>query len=182
MSIQPKDILDFWFEQYGPEDWFSKNEAFDQLIKVNFLNSYEEARTGVLHEWLETPDSLLAKIIVLDQFSRNMFRGDKRMYQADHLACFLSYLAIEKSFDQQFDDDQKLFIYLPLMHSEILKDQETCVAMIQNMDNIDMSLDYAIQHRDIVKEYGRFPHRNEILGRLSTPKELEFLKKEGSSF
>ena len=181
MTISYQTVLNFWFKTHGPVQWFKKDDAFDQLIKDMFLKSYHAARVGQYHDWMNAPDSLLALILLLDQFPRNMFRDDKMMYQADPLACYLTYIAIEKGFDQKIDQDKRLFIYLPLMHSEQLEDQIKSVEMFKKMGNQN-SIDYAIQHYDIVKKFAHFPHRNQTLSRLSTDEELEFLKQPGSSF
>lgn len=181
MSTTAQDILDFWFTTHGPQDWFTKDEAFDQKIKTQFLEPYHLARVGKFHDWMSAPESLLALILLLDQFPRNMFRDNKAMYDADPLACYLSYLAIETGFDHKIDQDKRLFMYLPLMHSEALADQEKCVELCEKLGN-QTSLDYAIQHRDIVKKFGHFPHRNKILGRISTAEEEDFLTQPGSSF
>jgi uncharacterized protein (DUF924 family) len=189
------DVLTFWFGDpnvansgYGQQrkEWFVKNSAFDQEIVDRFLPTYEQAIAGHLDDWQQSPLGSLALAIVLDQFPRNMFRGTPRAFAADAKARTVAQGAIARGDDQQLEPVQRIFLYLPLEHSENLDDQHQCVLLYQRLiaanDDLADTLDYAIRHRDVIEKFGRFPHRNAILGRESTPTELEFLKQPGSSF
>lgn len=183
--MEYQKVLDFWFKESNA-NWFIKNDAFDNMIKERFSKLHEEMVNGKYKDWEEKPLPLLAKIIVLDQFSRNMFRNTKRMFATDHEALKLSKKAIVEGFDKGFDSHQKLFLYLPFEHSEDIEDQKDSVKYFtrlheENPGNVTF-LDYAIQHYKIIERFGRFPHRNKMLDRKSTPEEIEFLKEEGSSF
>lgn len=189
------DVLTFWFGDpnvansgYGTQrkEWFVKNSAFDQEIVNRFLPTYEQAIAGHLDDWQQSPFGSLALAIVLDQFPRNMFRGTPRAFAADAKAQTVAQGAIARGDDQQLEPVQRIFLYLPLEHSENLNDQHQCVRLYQRLiaasDDLSDTLGYAIRHRDVIEKFGRFPHRNAILGRESTPTELEFLKQPGSSF
>ncbi len=188
----PEEILDFWFgcegeEGYGEfrEAWFTKDPEFDREIRDRFETVYKEAASGELDSWKEEAQSCLALIIVLDQFPRNMFRGDARMYAADELALAAARYALERAYDRELARFQRVFMYLPFEHSEELDDQRLSVELFRGlateMGSKDL-LGYAVRHLEIVERFGRFPHRNEILGRRTTPEEAEFLKEPGSSF
>jgi uncharacterized protein (DUF924 family) len=189
------DILTFWFDdpdvadsEYGKQRkvWFVKNPAFDQEIIDRFLSTYEQAIAGHLDDWQKTPSGCLALLIVLDQFSRNMFRGTPRAFAADAKALAVAKDAIAKGFDRQVEPFKRIFFYLPLEHSENLGDQHHSVLLYQQLGDAhgDLAnvLEYAIRHREVIERFGRFPHRNAILGRESTLEEIEFLKQPGSSF
>ena len=188
----PQEILDFWFgsedeEGYGEfrEAWFTKDREFDREIRDRFEPVYEEAAGGGLDHWKSEARSCLALIIVLDQFPRNMYRGDARMYAADEKAREAARHAIEQAYDRELSSYGRLFTYLPFEHSEELDDQRLSVELFRGlateMGSEDL-LGYAVRHLEIVKRFGRFPHRNEILGRRTTPEEAEFLSGPGSSF
>jgi len=174
----PRDVLAFW-RAAGPDTWFTKDAAFDSEITVKFFAVWQAAADGKLAKWEDTPESALALTIVLDQFPRNMFRGHARTYQADALARAVADRAIARGFDGQVAYDERQFFYLPFMHSEHLGDQERCVALAQGYGD-DEFLKYAEQHADIVRRFGRFPHRNAMLGRATTPEEQAFL--DGGGF
>jgi uncharacterized protein (DUF924 family) len=172
--IGPQDVVGFWREA-GPEKWFAKDEAFDRACREGFLPTYEAAARGDLNEWELTPEGSLALVLLLDQFPRNMFRGTKAVYKADPVAVMVADRAIEKGHDRQVDPALRRFFYLPFMHSEELRHQERSVRLNEELGEPD-SIKWARHHHDIVKRFGRFPHRNEILGRETTPEEAAFLK------
>jgi uncharacterized protein (DUF924 family) len=173
-----EDIISFW-ETAGPEKWFSKDEAFDAQIRERFLATYEAAVAGDLADWDESPTGALALLILLDQFPRNMFRGTKKIYATDPMALTIAEKAIEADFHKAFKPPMSRFFILPLTHAEDLAAQERSVALNAELEDAD-GLKWARHHRDIVARFGRFPHRNEILGRESTADEAEFLA--GSEF
>lgn len=188
----PGEVLDFWFgregeEGYGEfrEAWFTKDPQFDREIRDRFEPVYEEAAAGRLESWKNDAHGCLALIIVLDQFPRNMFRGDARMYAADGEALAAARHAVEHAYDRDLPPFQRMFVYLPFEHSENLEDQRRSMQLFRRlaaeMGSEDL-LGYAARHMEIVERFGRFPHRNEILGRTTTPEEAEFLKGPDSSF
>ena len=157
-------VVDFWREA-GPGLWFAKDSAFDRLFRERFLSLYEAATRGELDEWAATPDGALALVLLLDQFPRNAFRGAPRMYATDAMARKFTTVAIDAGHDRMVDAQLQLFFYLPLGHSENLADQERSVALAVRLG--EPSLSHAIGHRDIIRRFGRFPHRNPILGRTT---------------
>ena len=175
------EVLNFWFAELGREAWFRKSEATDELIRSRFLSLYERVAALPPEAAWASPRRALATIIVLDQFPRNMFRGTPRAFATDHKAVDVARGAVERGLDKAFDKDGRAFMYLPFEHSEDLADQERAVALFTPLGDAEYT-DYAIAHRDIIARFGRFPHRNAILGRTSTPEEEEFLKEPGSSF
>lgn len=172
-------ILAFW-RAAGPDKWFNKDNVFDDAIRSRFLPTYEAAAAGHLGTWEDTPESTLALVIVLDQFPRNMFRGDKRAFAADPLARQVVERAIARGFDQKFQPAERSFFYLPFEHSEDLADQERCVALFRAMGDAEV-LKWAELHADIIRRFGRFPHRNAALGRATTVDEQSFLDNGGFS-
>ncbi len=188
----PEEILAFWFgregeEGYGQfrEAWFTKDPDFDREIRDRFEDVYEAAMAGKLEAWKEEARSCLALIIVLDQFPRNMFRGDPRMYAADGLALAAARHAVEQAYDRELPPFQRMFVYLPFEHSENLEDQRFSVELFRRLAEETGSEDlvvYAVRHLRIIERFGRFPHRNEILGRRTTPEEAKFLEEPDSSF
>ena len=187
-----EEVLDFWFGResepgYGEfrEVWFTKDHEFDRQIRDRFEVVYEEAVAGGLDHWKEEARSCLALIIVLDQFPRNMFRGDARMYAADTLALAAARYAVEHAFDRELSPYGRLFMYLAFEHSEDLEDQRLSVQLFRGLAaemRSDDLLIYSVRHMEIIERFGRFPHRNEILGRITSPEEAEFLKEPNSSF
>jgi uncharacterized protein (DUF924 family) len=187
MTITPDDVLKFWFEENGREQWFGKEEAFDEEISNRFGELAHQARDGRLERWVEAPRSCLALIILIDQFSRNLYRNSPLAWSADVHALAIAKLALEKGYDAELDQTERVFMYLPFMHSEGLADQERSVELTKkNNEGGDAfnrkNYDSAIRHRDIIARFGRFPHRNEVLERESTAEEIEFLKEPDSSF
>ena len=174
----PAQVLDFWFG-VDPKKWYAKDDAFDADIRTRFLATYEAAAAGQLADWeAAAPDGALALTIVLDQFSRNMFRGSARTFAADAAALAVAKHAVERGFDKQLELKRRNFFYLPFMHSENLADQERCVALSREAGDPN-TLKYAELHRDIIRRFGRFPHRNAVLGRVTTPEEQAFLDAGG---
>jgi uncharacterized protein (DUF924 family) len=174
----PDDVLAFW-RAAGPEKWFAKDDAFDAAIRDKFLATYEAAAAGRLPAWEATPDGALALVIVLDQFPRNMFRGSARTFAADPVARGVADRAIARGFDQALAAADRVFMYLPFEHSESYADQERSVALYTALGDAEATK-WAELHLDIIHRFGRFPHRNEMLGRETTPQEQEFL--DGGGF
>jgi uncharacterized protein (DUF924 family) len=169
------NIVAFWRE-VGPKGWFEKNDDVDAEIRRRFLARYEEAAEGWLSAWALTAEGTLALHILLDQFPRNMFRGDKRAFATDEKALSIASHGILNGFDSAFDD-MRTFFYTPFMHSENLSDQEKAIAFYRAYDND--SVKWAVMHADIIRRFGRFPHRNAVLGRATTPEEQAFLDSGG---
>jgi uncharacterized protein (DUF924 family) len=176
LPVQPTsaltEVLAFWRDA-GPARWFRKDDAFDAEFRRRFLGLHEVAARRDLDAWAATPDGALALCILLDQFPRNAFRGTPRMFANDAKARTIVQVALESGFDEIVDDDLRAFFYMPLMHSEDLQDQELCVELTQGLASDTHR--YAVMHRDIIQRFGRFPHRNAILGRGTTNEEAQFL-------
>jgi uncharacterized protein (DUF924 family) len=173
----PETVLAFW-RAAGPDKWFEQDDAFDAEIGTRFLATYRAAAAGRL-AWDDTPEGALALVIVLDQFPRNMFRASARAFAADPLAREVAARAIERGFDQRIALAERGFFYLPFEHSEALADQERCIALNRASGDAD-ALKWAEHHADIIRRFGRFPHRNAVLGRATTPEERAFL--DGGGF
>lgn len=192
MDAKVNQILDFWFgspqlADYGKERsfWFTKKPEFDRDLSDRFLSTYEQAATGELDGWEDSPRSCLALLLLLDQFPRNMFRGMPKSFATDAKALAVANKAIAKGFDQCLLPVQRWFMYLPFEHSENIADQQRCVDLFATLkDDPDSAatIDYALRHKSVIERFGRFPHRNKILGRETTLQEAEFLKQPGSSF
>ena len=178
VPTRPADVIAFWSEA-GPSLWFAKDEAFDRRFRETFLVAHDAACRGDLDDWQQTPGGALALVLLLDQFPRNAFRGTPRMYASDSRALTAARAAIATGHDRHIDADLRLFLYLPFAHSEALADQERSVALCRELD--ENSLAHAERHRNIVRRFGRFPHRNPILGRIMTPQEQQFLDRGGYS-
>jgi len=176
-AAAPQDVLAFW-RAAGPDKWFTKDTAFDDEIRTRFLATYEAAAAGAL-AWDDTADGALALLIVLDQFPRNMFRDSARAFAADPLAREVTTRAIGRGFDLAVAVAERSFFYLPLEHSETLADQERGVALNRASGDAD-ALKWAELHADIIRRFGRFPHRNAVLGRTTTAEEQAFL--DGGGF
>jgi uncharacterized protein (DUF924 family) len=180
------EVLRFWFgEPRGGrrKPWFEKDEAFDAEIRRRFVPLHERLAAG--GEWPDEPDPCLARIVVLDQFPRNMFRGSPLAFATDRLALEAARHALARGYDRAMKPVERLFVYLPFEHSESLEDQERACALCKPLEPFPETFDayrYAVAHRDIIQRFGRFPHRNAILGRESTPEEAAFLEQPGSSF
>jgi uncharacterized protein (DUF924 family) len=172
------DVLAFW-RALGPQRWFVKDAAVDAEIRQKFKSLHAAASAGLLGDWEDDASGALALIIVLDQLSRNMFRGNATAFAADPLARVLAGRAIARGLDRQFANPERRFFYLPYMHSEALADQERCCALCRAAGD-DVGLESAELHADIIRRFGRFPHRNAVLGRITTPEEQAFL--DGGGF
>lgn len=179
MIASPKAVLSFWREA-GPKKWFAKSAAFDRQIRVRFLPTYNAAAAGTLSHWERTPEGTLALAIVLDQFPRNMFRNSARAFAADRLARGVARRAIAKGFDRLVARNERAFLYLPFEHSESMADQQHCVALFRATGNAEL-VKWAVVHADIIRRFGRFPHRNAVLGRSTTAAERAFLASGGFS-
>ncbi|SEN59314.1 Uncharacterized conserved protein, DUF924 family [Paracoccus alcaliphilus] len=169
------DVRNFWFSDDTRPHWFVKSDEFDRRIAREFGPTYEAAHKGELDDWAQSAQDVLALVVVLDQFPRNMFRGDPRSFESNDLALKHARMAVDRGFDDELDTVGRQFLYLPFEHSEDLADQDRSVALYQALGD-ESALDYAHQHRDIIARFGRFPHRNRVLGREDTPEEAEFLK------
>jgi len=178
MSASAAEVVSFW-QEAGPDRWFNKDTSFDQQIRERFLATYEQAAAGRLSSWEEGAQSALALLILLDQFPRNMFRGDARAFATDPLARAIAAGAIIRGFDSQVPTELRGFFYLPFEHSEDLADQERCLSLNKAAGDID-NLKWAEIHADIIRRFGRFPHRNAALGRDTTAEEQAFL--DGGGF
>lgn len=175
--VQAREVVAFWKEA-GPNMWFAKDAAFDRRFRERFLPLHEAAARGELDAWNESAEGALALQVLLDQFPRNSFRGTPRMYATDERARALADRAIERGLDLQLPVELRLFVYLPFAHSESLIDQERSVTLAKHhLRAIDV--EHAEGHRDIVRRFGRFPHRNPILGRVMRPEEQKFLDEGG---
>lgn len=174
-------ILHFWFEETKPYQWFRRDEAFDNAIRTRFGALHEAAKAGKLDVWRAHPRHSLALIILLDQFSRNLYRGDARAFAQDAQALDVAREAIRRRFDKLFDAKARAFFYMPFMHAEDKGVQDECVALFTAQLPDTYNVPFAVEHRDIVKRFGRFPHRNKVLGRASTPEEIQFLAHGGFS-
>lgn len=181
MDTAIEEIVSFWFSSESKVYWFKKHPAFDEAIRTRFLSRYEEARDEMLWGWKNTPKGVLALIILLDQFPRNLFRESKKAYATDDKALKLTKYAIERGYDKELSEEQRIFVYMPLMHSEKLEDQKQSVLLFSH-PGFEYSLEYAQMHKMIIDRFGRFPHRNNAMERPSTPEEIEFLMGPNSSF
>ncbi len=171
------EIIHFWFEETEPQMWFQSNEAFDERIRDRFLVIYDMAREGLCNHWADDAEGALALIIVLDQFPRHLFRGKPQAFETDEKALLVAKKAVNKGFDQILTPVKRGFLYLPFQHSEKLADQERSVELFGAMAEDNPAGDmYAKRHHKPIELFGRFPHRNEVLGRESTAEEIEFLK------
>jgi len=175
------EILRFWFEEIDPAKWWAKDDAFDQLITARFAQVHAQAARCELFEWRAEAKGRLAEIIVLDQFSRNMFRGSPLAFASDALALVLAQEAVSAKADALLNPTERSFLYLPFMHSESLRIHEIALALYRN-NGLQSNLDFEIRHKQIIERFGRYPHRNSILGRQSTDEEIAFLKQPGSGF
>jgi uncharacterized protein (DUF924 family) len=173
----PADVLAFW-RKAGMAKWYTKDEAFDAEVRRRFLRLWEAAGAGELIAWETTDDGALALVIVLDQFPRNMFRGDARTFSTDDQALAVAARAIARGADTRIAPDLIEFLYMPFMHSERLADQDRCVALFRSRGRPE-NLKFAEVHADIIRKFGRFPHRNALLGRMTSAEEQAFLDAGG---
>jgi uncharacterized protein (DUF924 family) len=178
MAATADEIVSFW-RTAGPDRWFKKDAGFDEEIRQRFLKTHEAAAAGKLTDWEQSAQGALALLILLDQFPRNMFRGDARAFATDPLARAVAAGAIVRGFDSQVPPDIRGFFYLPFQHSEDLADQERSIAFYKAIGDVE-NLKWAELHADVIRRFGRFPHRNSVLGRTTTPEEQAFL--DGGGF
>lgn len=175
--VTPAEILSFW-RKAGPERWFTPDGAFDEECRLSFRASYDAAVAGTLAAWEDSPEGALALVILLDQMPRNMFRGIPRAWETDASALRHAERALARGFDRVVDPDLTQFFYLPFMHAEDVSAQDRSVELYERLAN-ENNLNFARHHRGIVARFGRFPHRNAVLGRTSTPEEIAFLEEDG---
>lgn len=177
-----QDIIQYWFKTLSYEEWFAKDDKVDQYIRDHFCDVHRAACQCELFDWRETAEGRLAEIIILDQFSRNLFRDDVQAFTADAQALTLAQEAISLGADKSLSDDyQRAFLYMPYMHSESLKIQDESLRIFSTLDDKNY-YNYAVMHRDIIVKFGRYPHRNEIMGRSSTQAEIDYLSSGGQTF
>ena len=179
-------IIRFWFEEISPSAWFKKDLEFDQRLRDRYLLWHQAAAAGELSHWRESAQGCLAEVLILDQFSRNMFRDQPEAFRFDPLALALSQEAIRRGLDlsdatKPLTEAQRRFLYMPFMHSESLKIHDQSIALFESLEDKE-TLRYEHRHRDIIERFGRYPHRNQVLGRESTPEEIAFLTQPGSGF
>ncbi len=158
----PADILSFWFDELDPEDWWTRSDATDEQIEERFLELWEELKSKTADDFLSSPEKALAAVILFDQFPRNMFRDSADAYATDHLAQQIAGQAVDMELDQQLPEDRRPFLYMPFMHAEDLHLQNRSVTLFTKLGSNEK---YANEHRDVIAKFGRFPHRNKILGR-----------------
>jgi uncharacterized protein (DUF924 family) len=178
-DLSAKDVLAFW-RNAGEKRWWTRDDTFDAEIRERFLDLWHAAAAGRCAHWEDSADGALALVIVLDQFPRNMFRNDPRTYASDALARDVARRAVDNGADARLPEDLRGFLYMPFMHSEHLADHERCIALFERTGNAE-NAKYAVHHADIIRRFGRFPHRNRLLGRTSTAEEQTFLDSGGFS-
>ncbi|MEZ5723426.1 MAG: DUF924 family protein [Paracoccaceae bacterium] len=179
--VKPEDILAFWLDEVGPEGWYGGGKALDDEVGARFGAAWENAQAGAYSLWLTYPSGALAYVILMDQFPRNMFRGDRRAFSSDPVALAAAKCAIDKGWDMRIDEPARQFFYLPLMHSESQTDQDRCVRlMLKRMPETGKeNLIHAKAHREVIRRFGRFPYRNAALDRVPTAHEVDFDKAGG---
>lgn len=174
MNNSINDVLDFWYSDDTSKKWFKSTPEFDHEIKCRFENLWQLAAKNKLKSWEESANGCLALCIVLDQFPLNMFRGETRSFQTERQSIEVAKLAIENGYDNAIESQRVSFLYMPLMHSEELSDQDLSVACFEKR-GLDDNLRFAQHHRGIIEEFGRFPHRNKLLNRRNSPEEIDYL-------
>jgi uncharacterized protein (DUF924 family) len=174
----PADVVAFW-RGAGQKKWFNKDEAFDREVADRFSALHAEAAAGKLSDWAGSPESALALVLLLDQFSRNLFRGSPQAFAQDAMALEVARKSLAASFDQRVEPQLRMFFYMPFMHSEAIADQQRCVLLFHNLASGD-ALKHAHEHEEIIRRFGRFPHRNAVLGRHTSTAEQSFL--DGGGF
>lgn len=181
MTSQAQAVLDFWFEALTPAQWFKKDPEVDRMILQRFGELHLQAAQCECYAWRQTAQGRLAEIIVLDQFSRNIYRDDPRAFASDPLALALAQEAVAVAADAELTSEQRVFVYMPYMHSESPAIHEVAMPLF-DQPGLENNLDFEVRHKAIIDRFGRYPHRNALLGRASTDEELAFLKEPGSSF
>lgn len=180
-QVTPDEVLAFWIEDVGQAGWYDSTDALDAEIRDRFSSTWEIGAAGGLSEWLKNGEGALAYIILLDQFPRNMFRGQRDAFTTDKKALCAAKCAINKDWDLKIAEPQRQFFYLPMMHSESLSDQDRCIRLLINRlpETGAPNLLHARAHREVIREFGRFPYRNEALGRTTTSQETDYMQKGG---
>lgn len=173
-----EDVLQFWFTECSPKDWFQKNQEFDAMVRERFLALYVRVSKGETYEWRQTAQGRLAEILVLDQLSRNMFRNTPQAFASDMQCLTLAQEMVQSGHDQRLSISERKFAYMPYMHSESLAIQEVGVDLFTKL-GAEVNLRFMIAHRDVIVKFGRFPHRNPILGRVSSAEELAYVAEHG---
>ena len=176
-----EEVLRFWFAEIAPSQWWKVDPAFDEAIAKRFASLHAAAAAGELYGWRVQPQGRLAEIVVLDQFSRNIYRGRTAAFASDPMALALAQEAVAGSHDAALPVDQRVFLYMPYMHSESRVIHTDAVRLFSSLDRPE-NYDFELRHKAIIDRFGRYPHRNAVLGRVSTPEELEFLNEPGSRF
>lgn len=179
--VSPKEIIRFWFEEISPAQRFRKDPDFDAEVRSRFKTTLKRASKGLLYTWRDHPLDALAEIIVLDQFSRNIYRDKRRAFAQDTLALVLAQEAVRRKLDAELEPGQRAFLYMPFMHSEAAEIHEIALFLF-DQPGLEDNYNFEIKHKAIIDRFGRYPHRNEILGRESSTEELEFLSQPGSGF
>lgn len=183
MRDTKQEVLKFWFEETQPQQWFQKNDSFDKEISERFLVTYDMAKKDLCAEWTKDADGALALCLVLDQFPRNIFRDNPKAFATDDKALRVAKDALHRGFDMLLTPVKRKFLYMPFMHSEDIEEQNRCVSLFEQMQEEEpLSYDYALRHQEVIEKFGRFPHRNEILGRDSSDAEKEYLSLPNSGF
>lgn len=179
MNITPQEIIDFWFSDRVKSQWFASTPELDKEVMEKYEAIWEQAASGELDDWGDDPDGCLALVIILDQFPLNMFRGQAKSFKTEDKAVDVARTAVNEGLDQKIEKEKLAFIYMPLMHSEDLTNQDISVKLYKE-NNLDANIKFAEHHRDIIRKFGRFPHRNGILGRESTAEEIVYLASENA--
>jgi uncharacterized protein (DUF924 family) len=179
--VTPEAVLRFWFEELDPKQWFRSNPALDQEMRFRLGDAVDRAAAGEFDSWAATPDGALSLVLLLDQLPRNIHRSTARAFAQDAKARQVAKAALARGFDRAVAPPRRTFFYLPLEHSEDLADQERSVALFTALGD-EVQLDYARRHRDVIARFGRFPHRNALIGRESTEAEIEFLADRDEPF
>ena len=181
MQVTPEDVLAFWLDDVGQAGWYNSTDALDAEIRDRFLSTWDVGAAGGLSEWLKNAEGALAYIILLDQFPRNMFRGQGEAFLTDKKSLCAAKCAINKDWDLKIAEPQRQFFYLPLMHAESLSDQDRCIRLLMNrlLETGESNLLHARAHREVIREFGRFPYRNDALGRTTTAQEAEYMQNGG---
>ncbi|MFT6023178.1 MAG: hypothetical protein ACI9PY_001291 [Ascidiaceihabitans sp.] len=176
----PEEVLRFWLDECDPADWYMQNDALDKTIRDKFLGTLNAAASGTFSLWLTYPSGALAYIVLTDQFSRNIYRDSGKAFATDRMALMAAKSAIDKGWDMRIDEPARQFFYMPLMHSESLCDQDRCVRlMCDRLPQDGSNLLHARAHRQVIRQFGRFPYRNDVLGRKSLPSEVDYVAAGG---
>ncbi len=178
IELTVSKILEFWFDEIPPARWFAKDARFDAELRRRFMGDYLDIQTGGHERYLKSAHSILAAVLLLDQFSRNLYRGDPRAYAEDWRAIALSRHAVDQGLDGEIEEYRRAFLYMPFMHSEDPSDHEQAVRLFSKLSD-PRYLEFEMKHKAVIDRFGRYPHRNEVLGRQSTPQELEFIAEHG---